>query len=391
MIEDEPCIMQKLALHALLLFTLLTLMLACDSGPYSDAGEPNDSILEADRLISGKPIRMRIDSGDDVDWYGIPLDSNGYLKIGYQKLPEGMVLEARFAKKQAWEAKKRKWLGEWQKLPLAQAFRGLDTVHFAVRSKKGNNSPKKFRLRAEFLPEMDEYEPNNSKGEARSISLGETIRTFAYPKGDRDYFKVEVDGGGYLYANAKNVPEGIGAELRFLKKERGQGRLIPISGYRTLPAGASVSESGTYYIEFGDDHNDAASREPVEWELERVPQMDSTEPNARWSDAQAIDIGNTLELALFPAGDRDLLRIDPSRDLNLKVIPEGVEGVAPQIQTVQDDEGTHKDKSGWRGLPATFSLDAGKTHYLILREKKDDGGDRRPFRLSFEEGKEAPS
>jgi hypothetical protein len=241
-------------------------------------------------------------------------------------------------------------------------------------------------LKASAFPEFDEHEPNNGADEAAGIELGEKVRSYAYPQGDRDYFKVRVDSTGYLHATAQKVPKGVGAEVRFLKMGQGGERLVPISGYRVMPAGASVNRPGTYYIEFGDDHNDTASRKPVDWKLNFVPQMDSTEPNARWGDAHPILAGDSVKVALFPAGDRDLFLIEAGPERRIRVEAKGAQGVIPQIQLVRDMGGEHKNVSRWRGLPTEFPLEPGKPHYMILREKKDDGGDRRPFVLSFQEG-----
>ncbi|MFB6257256.1 MAG: hypothetical protein ABEH38_01065 [Flavobacteriales bacterium] len=369
----------------------LIVVLACSTGPYSGAGEPNDRILEASLLKDGKPIKMKIDSMNDRDWYGIELGGDGYVSLATQKVPDGLKLEARFARKKAWEAEKRKWLSKWQELPVAQAIRGVDTVHFVIRAKAGKDPKNAFKLRARAIAEFDEHEPNNKGEEAASLELGQKLRSYVYPLGDRDYFKVNVDRSGYLFAKPKKVPEKLGAEVRFLTMNQAQERLLPISGYRKIPAGASVNESGTYYVEFGDDHNNASSEEPVDWKLEFVSQMDSTEPNARWMDAHPIRVGDTMKIALFPAGDRDIFQLNTERSMTVKVSPEGVKGLTPQVQLIQESKMSSSTMATWRSLPDTFSIKGGKKHFMILREKEDDKGDRSPFLLGVSEFQQGPS
>ncbi len=371
--------------YSLIFFTLFFFS-AC--GGSSGPGEPNDKVMDAGYLQSKEAIGMKIDSAGDIDWYGLPIDSSGYVKVSSKGVPDHLKLEVRFAKKQAWEAKKHKWLSDWEALPHTKGFRGMDTVHFAVRAKGDKSSKKSFKLRAEAIPELDEHEPNDDKDEAVKIPPNDKIRSFAFPKGDRDYFKVKPDSSGYLYATAQKVPKGIGAEIRFQKMGQGGDRLVPISGYRVMPAGASVSAGHNYFLEFGDDRNDTASRKPVDWKLEFVPQMDSTEPNARWGDAHPISAGDSVKVALFPAGDRDLFRIESGRKLTLEVRANGAQGVVPEVQLIKESEGKQENVTEWVRLPYEFLLEAGKLHFMILREKEDDGGDRRPFTLSFKEVEE---
>lgn len=366
------------------LMLLLFFSLGCGDDRKASIGEPNDSILDAGMLEKGRAIEMRIDSSGDRDWYALALDTNSYVKLGTQKVPEPLRLEVRFAKKQAWEKEKKQWSSDWKEIPTLHSPGKKDTLYFVVRSKGERAHEKAFKLRAESLEKMDAHEPNDAKEEAKDVELEKEYRSYVFPKGDRDHFRLKVEQEGYLYAEAKGVPEEIGAELRFLRMDRGEGRLRPISGYREFPAGVAINEPDTYYLELGDDHNDAKSRKPIEWSVEFVPQMDSTEPNVRWKESQPVQAGSELQVALFPTGDRDHFSISPRTSMELEVTVDGADVITPQMQLVVNGEEGHKNLTDWLTLPASFEMEGGQEYSLVLREKGDDGAHREPFILRFQ-------
>jgi hypothetical protein len=365
-------------------FLILVVLLFGPTGcsdPSSGTGEPNDSILDAGLLENERAVSMRIDSSGDRDWFAIALEGDGYVELGTKRVPEKLQLRARFAEKTPWKARKKNWLGDWDTLPRTKLFREIDTAYFVVRDKRGGSSKKAFRIRAKFVEEFDEHEPNDEGEEAVKIDLEESMRSYVYPRGDRDLFRIDLERTGYLRARAEATPDELGAEVRFLRREASAGRLLPISGYRKFPAAASINEEGEYFVELGDDHDDAQSRKPIEWGLEFVPQMDSTEPNARWKDAHPLLLGKPLKIALFPKGDRDHFRIVPRRSMELRLEAKDAQGVTPQLQLVRDGESGHENLSEWKGLPADFSLEGGEEYFLILRAKGDEGGSPDPFIL----------
>lgn len=370
--------------HLSPLFISSLLFITACSDPY---GEPNDRIEEAAFLPDGEAIEMKIDSTGDRDWYGMKVEGAGYLKLAVKKVPKELNLRLRFAAQQEWKASERKWLGEWSEFPVTRPFRDRDTVFFAVENADpGRSSEKPFLLKARFIEEFDPYEPNDGGEEVSEIELGTSIESYIYPEGDRDFFKVEVEEQGYLVARAETEPEGLEAEVRFLRMGTLGSEAEVISGYRSMPAAASVQGSGTYHVEVGGRENEGASRSPVKWKLSFLEEMDSTEPNARWMDAHPLKKGqNVLEVALFPVGDRDLFRIPSGAARRIEVKAKGQRGVDPQVRCLVDEGGYQKELSGWKGLPASFELEEGELHYLVMRDKEDNDASERPFLLRIEE------
>ncbi len=352
---------------------LLLLLTACGG---SGVGEPNDSKSNAGMLKSGKAIKMKIDSAGDQDWYAIAPSEKGYVEVNAKNVPQELSPRVRFEGRE----------GDVHKLPAADRLEG-DTLYFSVHNADETiRSKKSFSLTARYLEEMDPHEPNDSLPQVGSLETGKKLSSYVIPMGDRDLFKVEVDSTGYLYARALETLDSVNSEVRFLKKGD-DGGLLPISGYRLMPAGASVNETGSYYVEVGDDHNDAWSKESVDWKLEFVAQMDSTEPNARRRDAHPIASNDTVRIALFPQSDRDLFRFTPERSRTLRISVKGAKGMTPQVQLVQGAI-SNRNVTEWQTLPGHFEVEKDKEYFLTLRLKGDGEGSREPFLLRLGE---APS
>lgn len=349
-----------------LLFPLALTLGACGG---SGTGEPNDSKARSAVLKSGQAIKMKLDSAGDKDWYGIVPSGKGYVEVTLDNTPGALNPEIGFDNRNA-----------WQRSPAAARVQEEDTLYFAVRNAdKTMRSKKSFSLEAEFLKEMDPHEPNDTLPQAEKIESGKKMTSYVIPKGDRDLFQIKVDRSGYLFAKVKAHPDTVGPEVRFLEKGK-EGGLIPISGYRVMPAGAAVNDPGSYYIEVGDDHNDAWSKKAIQWEAQFIAQMDSTEPNAKRRDAHPISTTDTLKIALFPQGDRDLFRFTPERSRRIAISAEGAKGIKPQVQVVQGAV-SNRNITRWETLPGYFKVKKGKEYFMTLRLKGDGDGSRSPFLL----------
>ena len=97
-------------------------------------------------------------------------------------------------------------------------------------------------------------EPNNSIDQAIAINLDEQFTIKINPKGDVDWFKVDVPEQGYLKVQANQVPEEIGLEIAFAKLQEWEGKKQKtIRGWHKLPDALFIEEAGTYYFVLQDD------------------------------------------------------------------------------------------------------------------------------------------
>src|SRR5690625_3013645 len=136
--------MKKYVYQALGVLAISVMVVSCNSTNKSDGksdiGEPNNSILEAGLLESGKTYTMKIDSVGDVDWYGLAVPEQGYVSVQAKQVPDNINLNVRFAHKQAWKTEKQQWITGWSKVPKTIPVRKPDTLYFAVIDDYNNES-----------------------------------------------------------------------------------------------------------------------------------------------------------------------------------------------------------------------------------------------------------
>src|SRR5699024_1023769 len=99
--------MKKYVYKILGVIVICVMVLSCNSTNKNESkssiGEPNNSILEAGVLESGKFYAMKIDSIGDVDWFALPVSGQGYLDVSAKNIPDAMNLVIRFSEKEEWE------------------------------------------------------------------------------------------------------------------------------------------------------------------------------------------------------------------------------------------------------------------------------------------------
>lgn len=365
-----------------------SLITACSSTTKKNdipIGEPNNTILEAGIIEFGKSYSMKIDSIGDIDWYGAVIEKPGYFEIATKTVPENLKIQVRFAYKEEWESNKEKWETKWMNIPATIKVTKADTLYFAIIDDYNDAfSDEAFEFKAEFIDEFDPYEPNNTPEEASDIPVGEVIQSAIFPIGDADWFKLEADITGYFMLRARTVPEGIKPNVRFAKKQSEFSPIEHISKWKGLPAGIQINKPGTYYIEMIDDYNDAMSREMMEWKIDFISEMDTTEPNNSFEEGYTVAVGDTVRAAIFPVEDSDFFKIKPERTGTVQVGAKGVsKDLKLQMKLFEMNDFKEKAISKWEYLPAKFDLEEGKEYYLQLVDDYNDAYSEEPFELIF--------
>ena len=103
--------------------TIFAFLFSCsgnDTKTKGEIGEPNNTIMEAGIIETGKAYSMKIDSIGDIDWYALPVSDSGYVRISTKTVPENLGLNVRFAQKEEWQTQKENGLRDgWTfRLPL---------------------------------------------------------------------------------------------------------------------------------------------------------------------------------------------------------------------------------------------------------------------------------
>jgi|GEM_PF-903915 len=281
-----------------------------------DAFEPNNEPGSAKPMELGEVFDYAIYPRYDRDLFKVTVPGPGYLRIVHIEPVEGMAY--------------RWWFG------TASGEELLDTEHSnALRVEKGdyiagfrdqwNERPGRLprgKANSAFVREVDAFEPNNEPGSAKPMELGEVFDYAIYPRYDRDLFKVTVPGPGYLRIVQVEPVEGMAYRWWF-------GSASGEEILDTEHSNALRVEKGDYIAGFRDQWNEMpGSLQRGKAKFEFLPEMDRAEPNGEAGAAKRIRLGERIEIALYPKGDRDWFTVQAERKgtliLEAEDVPEGI-------------------------------------------------------------------
>lgn len=171
-----------------------------------------------------------------------------------------------------------------------------------------------------------ERDGNDSYGGAQPVPLGADLEARISPRGDRDWYEIEVPIAGLLRLVAVKVPENVDLWARVWDANRAvardwQGAARPGGA---LDVAFALPGPGRYFIEMADGNNDNDSAEPFTLEFDFVPSNDPLEPNDSIGAARPIPLPSTFRPAIFPKGDRDWFRLWAPEPGKLTLIAEKV-------------------------------------------------------------------
>lgn len=379
--------MEKVIYQMLGVLAISMVVVACNSpksnGDNKGVGEPNNSILEAGLLESGKSYDMKIDTIGDVDWFAIPVSGQGYLNVSTKNIPEDMNFVVRFSEKEEWKQTKEKWITGELGLPATIPVYKPDMIYFMFKDKyHANASEENIAFKAEFIEEFDSYEPNNEAESAKMVVTGEVVESAFYPTSDVDWFKTKVDSSGYLMVQARSVPDNIQVETRFAKKPDDFSNAEYISRGLPLPAAIQVTEPGEYFFYLKDKYNSNMSMDMAEWKIDFITEIDTTEPNNSFGQAYRLAVNDTVKVAIFPQGDTDYFSLTPEFNSTLRIAAKYPKDLRPEIQLYEEVDFEQIPVGKWQELPVNIEVEANQKYYIRLHSKHDNSASREPVLFS---------
>ena len=354
--------------------------------PQEDAYEPNDTPSQAKTAAPDGAHRLNILPRGDADWFLFPLSSPGELNVLATAVPPELDVALRLLDYDQND------LSGWITAPRP----GGDTdAVFAVKQPglyflevrdgaNDNRSSAAFTLETRFTPSPDSYEPNDSIGAASAIQpSGEAVATI-FPRGDADWYSLEVDHPGELAIEAVEVPEAIDVAFRILNSDQRDltGWIpAPRPGGDTVGA-ADLPRPGVYFLEVRDGSNDAGSVQPFKLVTRFTPAPDLYEPNDSPGYATTIPPTGSIAFNILPRGDADWFTVEVHEPGELAVtIDNGPENLDLHFRVLNADKA---DMTGWiapysmGGLTEGYADLAWPGAYFI--EVRDGANDARSIR-----------
>ncbi|MDX9899425.1 MAG: hypothetical protein RBT62_10915 [Spirochaetia bacterium] len=343
--------------------------------------EANNTVQTANYVDLGKSFTLRINPKGDNDWFRVFVQQQGYLQVQAKDAPKGLGLDIKYCTYDEWDG--TKVIRDWSRIPDGCFV--MPGEYYLCLNDDWNDSAsdQAFSLRIGFLPEIDLGEPNNDPKTATSVTLGQTVYPAIYPRGDQDWYTVEVKKQGYIRLIPRDIPKGIGLEARFCIYDEWDGLKV-IRDWSKLPTGCPV-QSGVYHFCIGDDWSDSGVDKAFPMLIEFLDEMDLAEPNNVPKDAKAFLPGETKTMAVYPVGDLDYYSLQLAKagtiSLQAQEVPRGI-GLKVSLLTPKDDDPSKYERiDGHKDLPTQYMLEAGKQYYLEFSDNWNDGSSADAFKV----------
>jgi hypothetical protein len=298
--------------------------------PSVDGYEPNDSFAEAVEIPATGTRRLTVLPKADADWFRLDVDHPGELKLGAFDVPASLDVAFRVHNRD------KQVIADWMVPPRP----GGDTVGSVDLGKPGayyieiadsyndQGDIAFYRFETAYTPEPDQYEPNNTIGAATLVSTDSEFLFNILPRGDADWFALQVDSPGELKISIDEGPKDLDLHYRVWNADRQVIRdwVAPYSKGGLTEGFADLPQAGTYFIEVVDGANDARSVEPATLQTHFTPAKDSYEPNNSFGAASPVEAQGSWQAHILPQGDSDWFRLEApgagELTVGLKGVPE---------------------------------------------------------------------
>ncbi|TYB30615.1 MAG: hypothetical protein FXF47_08250 [Candidatus Mcinerneyibacterium aminivorans] len=352
--------------------------------------EPNDKITEAVKLNISDPFEMKLNPKEDIDWYKVDVNKQGYLRVSAADVPENINPEASFANYNEWEEDNEVYLRKNIKLPAAAAVFKKGTYYVKIEDDYHDKaSSQSFPIKIDFVEEMDKFEPNNVPEEAKTIKDNDVIEIAVYPDKDQNWFKMKVKEQGYIAVKAKGVPEEITPEVKFAEyDEWADPKVKTLRNWDKIPAACFIPKKGEYYLCFKDDYDDNMSPETFDIKINFIAEIDKYESNDKFTEAKLLERGKVIKPAIYPRKDKDYFRFILKENKKVKFVARNNSSdITPEVKIYrikEDNPEELTDVSSWKKCPAEFELELDQGYYLLLHDDYNDKASEETFEFKME-------
>jgi hypothetical protein len=269
-------------------------------------------------------------------------------------------------------------------IDLAEAGRYYLEVH---DGSDDADSDQPYTLSTVFTPTVDENEPNNAFGAAKALAFGAPMPATILPRGDADWYHIDVDEHGELAVAITGVPANLDLVFRVWNSNKDviSDWFAPLKAGGETLANFDLPAPGRYFLEVHDGNDDDRSVQPYTLTATFTPSADLFEPDNAFGSAAALKVGETVAATILPAGDADwfAFSVPHHGELTLAVtqVPADV-AVFVRIWNGNKDLISDWFRPLAKGgdTPGTFDLPEAGAYYL---EVAGDSGQRaiQPFNL----------
>jgi hypothetical protein len=360
--------------------------------PVDDAAEPNNAMSDAVIVPPTGERKAAIFPRGDYDWLALDVDHPGELSLLASHSPENLDVYI-----QVLNANGQAVLGA-----TGPARRGGDVDSFAdlpapgryfIQFNDGSNdasSAESFDLALNFVAQPDQYEPNNGPAEAAPLTPGGQVLLNILPRGDSDWFRIEVPAAGELGFVLEEVADNLDLYVTVLNSDQ-----TPLAAPLGPPREGAVTEGyvdlprpGVYYVAVTDGSNNARSIQPATLTTSFTPIVETTEPDNSFGQAKPLALGTPYWTTILPYGDTDWFVLEATRAGTFVVTVDEVGERFDIYATLFDAEGVGTAPYGpprqGAVTEAEFSVPGPGLYRLRLEDGSNDQRSAKPFRVQVD-------
>lgn len=277
--------------------------------PADDLYEPNNVRLAAREIDPTGEHHIAIFPRRDVDYLSFTVDHPGTFTYLVEDVPEDMDVFGRIYNLNG------DVIGDW----IGPKRAGGDTVgevdiarpgRYFLMLKDGSDDAQSWRglkLTTRFQRQTDQYEPNNTRALASPLPIGGELAVNILPRGDADYFALNISQPGQLSVEIEDVPEDMDVFTRVYNLDGAVhwDWVGPKRAGGDTVAKVDFAQAGTYFLLLKDGSDDARSPHSMSLRTEFTPALDGYEPNGRRKSAAQIPVEGSDWINTFPRGDVD--------------------------------------------------------------------------------------
>lgn len=356
-----------------------------------DGYEPNNLASQARTIALDGVVETAILPRGDVDWYRFAIDRPGELSVTVEEVPENLDIAVRLHDADF------KVVADWVVPPrpggVTQALFGIQRPGFyfleVADSYNDARSVAPFTIRTAFTPSPDDYEPNDSFSTATLIPATGEHTLAIFPRGEADWFRVDIDDPGELTIEATGAPQTL--DLAFQVTDADKNVILNwVAAPR--PGGdvtgfVDLARAGTYYIELRDSYNDQGAIGPITLKTRFIRAPDQYEPNDSPGIATDLRPGGEIAFNMLPRNDVDWFRVTVEEPGELAIaVDNGPENLDIHFRVMDADQ---KELLTWvppyaKGgrTEGTVDLPAPGSYYIEVRDGANDDRSIRHATLS---------
>ncbi len=342
--------------------------------------QANDSRGNAQRLVPGQSVSLKIEKPNDEDWFAFDLRESSRVHLAFDNSPLPLLAKAFDSTGKA-VASQGKYAGQavtsaWD-LPAGRYW--MQVTPWGM----GGASPAQAIIGLTTEPAADPLESNDTAPEAKPIQVGQHLRGMVFPVGDADSFTLHLDRAGSLRLESTNTPS---LERTVSVIDKNEKVCAVLNCYANAGgAGEWQVAAGDYRVVVTEWGNNGCSLEPYDFRVLFLTDDGVDDPvhrpGTRLSAVRHLPLYARTYASINPLGDRDLYTVSIPSKGTLHVFQQASTELTTQVLDGRGSVLRAANSYAGASAHATHPFTGPTTVYLEVTEWGNNGWSPFPYEL----------